>query len=479
MNMGERPTPSASGLLTTLGYKIGGQKAVYALEGSIAIAGALVQWLRDNLGLIQHAPDVETLARSVEDSGGIYFVPAFSGLYAPHWRADARGVIVGLTRFITKGHIARAALEATAYQTREVLDAMEKDSGVRLKALKVDGGMVRNELLMQFQADILDVPVIRPKVAETTALGAAYAAGLAVGFWKDFEELRSHWGMDKEWKPQMAAAERDRLYAGWKKAVNRTLDWASPPTPAPLPLSCDNRRRGGRGRGMEVRKDGAMKTSIILPFLTLAALLSAGLTIIGYYLRPPRRTLIYICKPLTTILIFLIAIIPGSFLKDGYPFAIGIGLLFSLLGDIWEMLSRRHFFKALICFLITHICYALAFLGSTPAGVVLWPGIPLTLIGASILTYLWGALSPGMKTAVGVYVGVIVIMVSLAAGRALAHPTIGTLLAAIGALLFLVSDGLLAVNRFRRPFRAAQAVILGTYFIGQGLIALSVGFPAD
>ncbi len=225
MNMGERPTPSASGLLTTLGYKIGGQKAVYALEGSIAIAGALVQWLRDNLGLIPSAPDVEALARSVEDNGGIYFVPAFSGLFAPHWRADARGAMVGLTRFINKGHIARAALEATAFQTREVLDAMEKDSGVRLKALKVDGGMVRNELLMQFQADILNVPVIRPKVAETTALGAAYAAGLAVGFWKDFDELRSHWGKDREWKPQMESAERNRLYRGWKKAVTRTLDW--------------------------------------------------------------------------------------------------------------------------------------------------------------------------------------------------------------------------------------------------------------
>ncbi len=231
MNMGERPVPSASGLLTTLGYRIGGQKAVYALEGSIAIAGALVQWLRDNLGLIQQAPDVETLARSVEDSGGIYFVPAFSGLYAPHWRSDARGVIAGLTRFINKGHIARAALEATAYQVREVLDAMEKDSGVQLKALKVDGGMVRNELLMQFQADLLDVPVIRPKVAETTALGAAYAAGLAIGFWEDFDALRKNWGMDKEWKPRMAAAERDRLFAGWKKAVTRTLDWASPPSP--------------------------------------------------------------------------------------------------------------------------------------------------------------------------------------------------------------------------------------------------------
>jgi glycerol kinase len=225
MNLGELPAASTSGLLTTLGYKIGTRKAVYALEGSIAITGALVQWLRDNLGLIAASADVEALAGTVADSGGIYFVPAFSGLFAPHWRSDARGAIVGLTRFIHKGHIARAALEATAYQTREVLDAMEKDSGVRLGALKVDGGMVRNELLMQFQADILDVPVIRPKVCETTALGAAYAAGLAVGFWKDFEELRSHWGKEKEWKPQMPAEERDRLYSGWKKAVIRTLDW--------------------------------------------------------------------------------------------------------------------------------------------------------------------------------------------------------------------------------------------------------------
>jgi glycerol kinase len=225
MNMGEKPVASESGLLTTLGYKIGGQKAVYALEGSIAITGALVQWLRDNLGLIAASADVETLALSVEDSGGIYFVPAFSGLFAPHWRSDARGAIVGLTRYVNKGHIARAALEATAYQTREVLDAMEKDSGVRLQALKVDGGMVRNELLMQFQADILDVPVIRPTVAETTALGAAYAAGLAVGFWKNFDELRSNWGKDREWTPRMAAEERKRLYAGWKKAVTRTLDW--------------------------------------------------------------------------------------------------------------------------------------------------------------------------------------------------------------------------------------------------------------
>jgi glycerol kinase len=225
MNMGQMPLPSTRGLLTTLGYKIGGEKAVYALEGSIAITGALVQWLRDNLGLIATSAEVEALARTVEDSGGIYFVPAFSGLFAPYWKSDARGAIVGLTRFVNKGHIARAALEATAYQTREVLDAMERDSGVRLKALKVDGGMVRNELLMQFQADILDQPVIRPKVAETTAMGAAYAAGLAVGFWKNFEELRSHWEIDKEWKPHMAAEQRDRLYAGWKKAVTRTFDW--------------------------------------------------------------------------------------------------------------------------------------------------------------------------------------------------------------------------------------------------------------
>jgi len=225
LNMGERPVPSTSGLLTTVGYKIGKQKAVYALEGSIAIAGALVQWLRDNLGLVSKSADVEALARTVDDNGGIYFVPAFSGLFAPYWRSDARGVIVGLTRFINKGHLARAVLEATAYQTREVLDAMEKDSGIRLKALKVDGGMVFNELLMQFQADLLDVPVIRPKVAETTALGAAYAAGLAVGFWKNLDELRLNWGKEKEWQPCMEAPKRDQLYAGWKKAVSRTFDW--------------------------------------------------------------------------------------------------------------------------------------------------------------------------------------------------------------------------------------------------------------
>ncbi len=225
LNTGETPVLSQNGLLTTLGYKIGGQPAVYALEGSIAITGALVQWLRDNLGLISKSAEVEDLARTVEDNGGIYFVPAFSGLFAPYWRSDARGVIVGLTRYVNKGHIARAALEATAYQTREVLEAMEKDSGVRLTALKVDGGMVVNELLMQFQADILNVPVIRPKVAETTALGAAYAAGLAVGFWSSLEELRANWGLDREWQPRMDTATRERLYAGWKKAITRTFDW--------------------------------------------------------------------------------------------------------------------------------------------------------------------------------------------------------------------------------------------------------------
>ncbi len=225
LNTGTQPVPSKNGLLTTLGYKIGDQPAVYALEGSIAITGALVQWLRDNLGLITKAPEVETLARTVDDNGGIYFVPAFSGLYAPYWRSDARGAIVGLTRYVNKGHLARAALEATAYQTREVLEAMNEDSGVALTALKVDGGMVFNELLMQFQADILGVPVVRPIVAETTALGAAYAAGLAVGFWRSFDELRANWGQDKAWHAHMPADERQKLYTSWKKAVTRTFDW--------------------------------------------------------------------------------------------------------------------------------------------------------------------------------------------------------------------------------------------------------------
>jgi glycerol kinase len=225
LNTGTEKVPSQSGLLTTLGWKLGDEPPVYCLEGSIAITGALVQWLRDNLGLIKSSPDVEELAKTVEDNGGAYFVPAFSGLFAPYWRGDARGVIVGLTRYVNKGHLARAALEATAWQTREVLDAMEKDSGVKLNELKVDGGMVYNDLLMQFQADSLQVPVIRPKVAETTALGAAYAAGLAVGFWGSTDDLRKNWNKDKEWTPGMDAAEVERQYALWKKAVTRTFDW--------------------------------------------------------------------------------------------------------------------------------------------------------------------------------------------------------------------------------------------------------------
>lgn len=225
LNTGYSPVPSKHGLLTTLCYQVADQQAVYALEGSIAITGALVQWLRDNLGLIQSAPEVETLANTVGDNGGIYFVPAFSGLFAPYWRSDARGVIVGMTRYINKGHLARAALEATAYQTREVLDAMNQDSGVDLTTLKVDGGMVYNELLMQFQADILDVPVIRPRIAETTALGAAYAAGLAVGYWGDFEKLKSNWKQDKAWYPGMEPARREILYKEWKKAVTRSFEW--------------------------------------------------------------------------------------------------------------------------------------------------------------------------------------------------------------------------------------------------------------
>jgi glycerol kinase len=225
LNTGEEIVPSKSGLLTTLCYKMGDSAPVYALEGSIAITGALVQWLRDNLGMITSSAEVEALASTVEDNGGVYFVPAFSGLFAPYWRSDARGVIVGLTRYVNKGHLARAALEATAWQTREVLDAMEKDSGVKLKALKVDGGMVYNNLLMQFQADVLGVPVIRPKVAETTSLGAAYAAGLATGFWKNLEDLRQNWQVDHVWEPKMSAEVRERQYKLWKKAVTRTFDW--------------------------------------------------------------------------------------------------------------------------------------------------------------------------------------------------------------------------------------------------------------
>ncbi len=225
LNTGTKAVPSKSGLITGLGYKIGDQPAVYMLEGSIAITGALVQWLRDNLKMIGASAEVETLARTVEDNGGVYFVPAFSGLFAPYWRSDARGVIAGLTRYVNSGHIARAVLEATAWQSKEVVDAMNADSGVALTSLKVDGGMVVNELLMQFQADILGVPVIRPTVAETTALGAAYAAGLAVGFWREVEDLRANWGMDKRWEPSMDPAKRDREYALWKKAVTRTFDW--------------------------------------------------------------------------------------------------------------------------------------------------------------------------------------------------------------------------------------------------------------
>jgi glycerol kinase len=225
LNTGTKPVQSKSGLLTTLGYKIGDQPAVYALEGSIAITGALVQWLRDNLGMIKTSGEIEDLAKTVDDNGGVYFVPAFSGLFAPYWKSDARGVIAGLTRYVNKGHIARAVLEATAWQTREVLDAMNSDSGVPLTALKVDGGMVFNDLLMQFQADVLGVPVIRPKVAETTALGAAYAAGLAVGFWKEVEDLRANWQKDHEWKPKMDAKTREADLKLWKKAVTRTFDW--------------------------------------------------------------------------------------------------------------------------------------------------------------------------------------------------------------------------------------------------------------
>lgn len=225
LNTGESIVPSKSGLLTTVAYKMENSPAVYALEGSIAISGALVQWLRDNLGIIGTSAEVETLANTVEDSGGVYFVPAFSGLYAPYWKDNARGVIAGLTRYVTKAHIARAVLEATAWQTREVLDAMEVDSGVKLLSLKVDGGMVGNHTLMQFQSDVLGVPVVRPAVAETTALGAAYAAGLAVGFWSQLAELRANWAVNRTWKPQMPIELREQKYHFWKKAVCRTFDW--------------------------------------------------------------------------------------------------------------------------------------------------------------------------------------------------------------------------------------------------------------
>ncbi|MFI6425433.1 glycerol kinase GlpK [Promicromonospora sp. NPDC050880] len=225
LNTGTEKVPSENGLLTTVCYKIGDAAPIYALEGSIAVTGSLVQWLRDNLGLFADAPDVEWYARKVEDNGGAYFVPAFSGLFAPYWRPDARGALVGLTRYVNRNHIARAALEATAFQTREVMDAMKADSGVDLTELKVDGGMVANELLMQFQADQLGVPVVRPVVAETTALGAAYAAGIAVGFWQGESDVIANWAEDRRWEPAMDEAERDRLYRSWKKAVTKTFDW--------------------------------------------------------------------------------------------------------------------------------------------------------------------------------------------------------------------------------------------------------------
>jgi glycerol kinase len=224
-NTGTDIVKSENGLLTTVGYKLGDGETHYALEGSIAVTGSLIQWLRDNLGIISSAPEIEKLAATVEDNGGAYFVPAFSGLFAPYWKSEARGALVGLTRYVNKGHIARAALEATAFQTKEVLDAVNADSGVPLEELKVDGGMIANDLLMQFQADLLGVPVVRPEVAETTALGAAYAAGLAVGFWDNLDDLRANWQENKRWTPSMDDAERDRTYRLWKKAVTKTFDW--------------------------------------------------------------------------------------------------------------------------------------------------------------------------------------------------------------------------------------------------------------
>ena len=225
MNTGERPVESNFGLLTTVAYKLGAGATHYALEGGVAIAGALVQWLRDNLGIIEKSADIEPLARTVNDNGGVYFVPAFSGLYAPYWKENARGVIAGLTRYATKGHLARAVLEATAFQTREVVEAMEKDSRIGLRSLRVDGGMVANDLLMQFQADILNREVVRPVIQETTALGAAYAAGLAVKFFSGLEELRANWAVDRTWKPHLAETERQQMYQQWKKAVTRSFDW--------------------------------------------------------------------------------------------------------------------------------------------------------------------------------------------------------------------------------------------------------------
>lgn len=228
MNTGDKPQPSKNGMITTLAYQIGSEPPVYALEGSIAVTGSLIQWLRDNLGIISSSSDVEALAASVEDSGGMYFVPAFSGLFAPYWRADARGAIVGMTRYNTKAHLARAALEATAFQTQEVLEAMKADSAVNLGELRVDGGMTANNLLMQFQADIIGTAVVLPEVAETTALGAAYAAGIAVGFWNGTADVTANWHEKRRWMPQMNAAERTRRLETWKKAVHRTFDWVEP-----------------------------------------------------------------------------------------------------------------------------------------------------------------------------------------------------------------------------------------------------------
>jgi glycerol kinase len=225
MNTGEKPVSSGAGLLTTVAYKFGTAPVCYALEGSIAIAGALVQWLRDNLGIIAASAEIESLAASVADNGDVYIVPAFSGLYAPYWKDHARGVVTGLTRYANKAHLARAALEATAYQTRDVIAAMEQDSDIRLSALRVDGGMVVNELLMQFQADILDAQVVRPRVTETTALGAAYAAGLATGYWRSIEDLKRNWRIEKTWSPQMSKSRRGELYASWQKAVTRSFGW--------------------------------------------------------------------------------------------------------------------------------------------------------------------------------------------------------------------------------------------------------------
>ncbi len=225
LNTGTKPIPSKYGLLTTVAYQFENQPVHFALEGSVAMAGALVQWVRDNLGLIKDSSEIQTLAEAVEDNGGAYFVPAFSGLYAPYWENNARGVIAGLTRYVNKGHIARSVLEATAYQTLDVLEAMEKDAGIEISSLRVDGGMTVNELLMQFQSDMLKVPVIRPKMIETTALGAAYAAGLAVGYWENFEDLIQNWGIDKEWQPEMEETIRSGFHKGWKKAIERSLNW--------------------------------------------------------------------------------------------------------------------------------------------------------------------------------------------------------------------------------------------------------------